>query len=87
MRTFHRLMIVIGASALVVMPAIASTDCEDAVDNYNRRKRDLLYSIPAYLRCVQSSRGHNDCSSEFNRVRSEQDDFERAVRGYRSECE
>jgi hypothetical protein len=71
-----------------VASALASNDdeCQDTIDTYNRRMRDLDSSIRRYFPCVQSSRGRDDCSSEYSRVRSEQDDFERAVRDYTSEC-
>jgi hypothetical protein len=32
------------------------------------------------------SRGHDDCPSEFHRLRSAQDDFESAVSSYQSDC-
>jgi hypothetical protein len=65
---------------------VSDDDCEEATDTYNRRMRDLTSSIRGYFECVSSSRGHDDCSSEFSRVRSNQDDFERAIRDYKSEC-
>jgi DNA invertase Pin-like site-specific DNA recombinase len=48
----------------------------------------LLAGSPGvrFHRCVANSRGTDDCSSEFGRVRWEQSDFESAVSNYQSEC-
>ena len=60
--------------------------CREAVDRYNSALSDVSDAIRSYARCVSDSRGRDDCSSEFSRLRSDQDDFETAVSEYESEC-
>ena len=61
-------------------------DCSDAVDNYNFVTGQLSDALHRYVNCISSSRGTDDCSSEFRRVRSAQDDFESAVSQFQSNC-
>jgi hypothetical protein len=61
-------------------------ECRDAVDRYNSALDDVSSTLRRYASCVSSSRGHDDCSSEFRRLRNAQDDFESAVSEYESEC-
>jgi hypothetical protein len=69
---------------LLVLPAVA--DCDSAVSDYNSAISDIDSYLRRYSRCVADSRGNDDCSSEFRRLRSAQDDFESAVSRYQSEC-
>ena len=73
----------------VIVPAIsrADDDCDDAVRRYNSRLSDLADAVKSYYACTSNSRGRDDCSSEFGSVRSDQDDFETAVRHIRSYCD
>jgi hypothetical protein len=78
------------AAALVLSlsgPAGASSECSYAVDSYNSAVDDIGYSLKRYSQCVQDSRGIDDCSSEFRRLKNAQDDFESAVSEYQLECE
>ncbi len=59
-------------------PAFAN-DCSDEVQNYNNALEEVSSTLRRYSRCVADSRGHDDCSSEFRRLRNAQFDFESAV--------
>ena len=81
--------IVCGAifSVVVTQQAIADPEeCREAIDRYNSAISDVSAALRRYASCVSDSRGHDDCSSEFHRLRSAQDDFESAVSEYQSEC-
>jgi len=61
-------------------------ECQDAISEYKSATDDISTALVAYTNCVSSSRGHDDCSSEFETLKSAQDDFEDAVSKYESEC-
>jgi hypothetical protein len=63
-----------------------SSDCQDAISEYNSAVSDISTALRRYTNCVSSSIGHDDCSSEFRRLKSAQDDFESAVSRYGMEC-
>lgn len=65
----------------------AKADCQDAVRSYNSAIEDISSSLRRYANCVSSSRGNDECSSEFRRIRSAHNDFESAVSQHRSECQ
>jgi hypothetical protein len=48
--------------------------------------RDIDGYLRRYARCVSDSKGHDDCSTEFRRLKYAQDDFETAVSEYQSYC-
>ena len=64
----------------------ATADSSDATDTYNSAIPDVSDALKRYTRCLSSSNGHDDCSSEFRRLKNAQSDFESAVSGYESEC-
>ena len=61
-------------------------ECQNAIQSYNSALDDLTTALRSYTTCVDDSQGHDDCSIEFSRVRSVQDDFESAVSSYESDC-
>jgi len=61
--------------------------CRDAVDQFTSARGDVASALRLYASCVSGSDGHDDCSTEFESLRSSQDDFESAVSGYASECQ
>ena len=68
--------------------AIANSyECRNAIDRYNFVLDDVSSAMRRYTSCVADSRGHDDCYSEFRRLKSAQDDFESAVSEFKSECE
>lgn len=86
MNTRVRIAMAMAASLIFVAPSSAS-DCSDAIDAYNAATAEIDYRLRRYVRCVESSQGSDDCSTEFRRLRSAHSDFESAVSSYRSECE
>jgi hypothetical protein len=79
----------IGASLALsaAQPAGAGPeDCRAAIDDYDEALRDVASALRSYSSCVSGSRGKDDCSLEFLRVRSAQSDFEDAVQHVRRDC-
>lgn len=80
--------VILTAFVWSIAPARASmSECRDAIDRYNTIIGDIPNLLRSYTNCVSSSRGHDDCTSEFESLRSTQDDFESAVSDYESECD
>lgn len=65
----------------------AAAECSDATDAYNSTASDLRDAVRRYMRCLSTSGGHDDCSSESRRLKNAQFDFETAVSEYQSECD
>jgi hypothetical protein len=61
-------------------------ECQEAVERYNTAIQDIADRMKRYSRCLSDSAGNDDCSSEFRKLKSAQDDYEYAVNEYRSEC-
>lgn len=61
--------------------------CRDAIAAYNSTVDDVSSALRRYSQCFASSRGTDDCSSEFSRLRSAQSDFESVVSNYEDYCE
>jgi hypothetical protein len=62
------------------------TECQDAVAEYKSAMSDISTALQAYTDCLSTSQGHDDCSTDFETLRSAQDDLESAVSEYESEC-
>jgi len=83
---------VIGAMVIVValtasIPATADQEaCRGAVFALKSAKNTAGDYLRRYASCLSRSDGRNDCSSEFSRLRSVQEDFESAVSDYQREC-
>jgi len=87
-RLFVTALCVVALSALTVIGIKANTEgCKDAIDEYNSARSDIADTIKRYASCVGNSDGHDDCSSEFRRLKSAQDDSETAVSDYEGECQ
>jgi hypothetical protein len=72
---------------LSVLPSNAATaECNDATSTYNSAISDISDALKRYSRCLSNSNGHDDCSSEFRKLKNAQSDFESAVSEYESEC-
>ena len=87
-----RSFVILSVIALLAGASAASSradpaQCGEATSRYNSALDDVTDALRAYSRCVSDSRGHDDCSSKFSRLRSAQDDFESAVSNYLSECQ
>lgn len=86
-RQIRSLTIMIAAAGVIctsVKPAKA--DCNLAISSYNSALSDIENYLRRYTRCLNSSDGADDCSSEFRRLRSAQSDFESAVSEYQLYC-
>lgn len=62
-------------------------ECNEAITSYNSAIEEVSNTMKRYSRCVSDSQGHDDCSSEFRRLKSSQSDFETAVSNYGSDCQ
>jgi len=84
----HRALSIIVAAGLVICASVklANADCSSAISSYNSALSDIESYLRRYTRCLSSSNGADDCSSEFRRLRSAQDDFESAVSDYQAYC-
>jgi hypothetical protein len=60
--------------------------CRAAIEQYTSAKRELSFSLPLYANCIRDTRGNDDCSSEFQMLQFDQEDFENAVLDYETEC-
>jgi hypothetical protein len=86
----HRIVII----AAVVTFALTSNraapaglaECNEAIASYNSAIEEVSNTMKRYLRRLSESEGHDDCSSEFRRLKSSQSEFEIAVSNYGSEC-
>jgi hypothetical protein len=79
--------LLVAAAYLGIQSADATpSDCREAVDAYNSAVTEVVDTIKRYARCIADSNGHDDCSTEFRRLRSAHDDFESAVSSYESDC-
>jgi hypothetical protein len=90
MKTGRRItVIILCAASAACLPRnsfAGPTECQEAISEYNSAVSDISTTLRRYTNCVSSSNGHDDCSSEFRRLRSAQDDFENAVSKYGLEC-
>lgn len=89
----RKLLVSAFFAAFVTLPssipvALAGPDeCREAIDAYKSAVDDISQALRRYANCIADSKGHDDCSSEFRRLRSDQDDFETAVSSYESDCD
>lgn len=83
---FVKLLILAVATINILPVATASADCKQTVDAYNTAIEEISSTIKRYSRCISNSEGHDECSSEFRRLRSAQGDFETAVSDYGFQC-
>jgi hypothetical protein len=83
---------VIGAVALGValLSGISATAdpeaCQGAMLVFKSARGSVGDYLRRYASCVSRSNGHDNCASEFSRLRPVQDDFEAAVSSYDREC-
>jgi hypothetical protein len=83
-RTF---VIVLCAVTWVGSASVASpSGCQEAISAYNAAISDISSALGLYTSCVSSSDGHDDCASEFETLKSAQDDLEDAVSDHDSDC-
>ncbi len=80
-----RLIVAMCTVALSGHLAFAA-ECQPAIDSYNSAIGDISSTMKRYGSCLSASNGSDDCSSEFRRLRSAQNDFESAVASMPAEC-
>lgn len=86
LRRPRALSIVVAAGLSICTSIPAKADCDSAVSSCNSAVSEIESYLRRYTRCLSSSNGSDDCSSEFRRLRSAQSDFESAVSGYQAYC-
>lgn len=82
-------VIVVIVCVLTIWPSSSFADpseCQDAVTEYKSAMSDISTALQSYTSCLSSTGGHDDCSTEFEQLKSAQDDFEDAVSKYETEC-
>jgi hypothetical protein len=79
----------IGA-ALIFCVSSASlagpSECQEVISEFKSARSNISTALQTYTSCVSGSDGHDDCSTEFEQLKSVQDDFEDAVSKYETEC-
>jgi hypothetical protein len=86
MRNLGIMALGVAAVLSVTTTQAAMANCSDATDSYNSAISDVSDALKRYTRCLSSSNGHDDCSSEFRKLKNAQAGFESAVSEYESEC-
>lgn len=78
-----------AAASLTVhaSPAAAQYECKSSIEQYNSALNEISSYMRRYSNCIANSRGADDCSFEFRRLRNAQMEFESAVSGLKSYCE
>lgn len=66
--------------------AAKAGDCSTAATDYNNAISEISSYLSRYTRCLNTSDGDNDCSSEFRRLKYAQHSFESAVSSVRWDC-
>jgi hypothetical protein len=81
-------IVVLGIAAVLnAHPVYAATEeCNDAISSYNSALSDVSDALRRYTRCLSSSGGHDDCSSQFRKLKNAQSDFEAAVSKHETQC-
>jgi len=83
-----QLCVIVCAAALGLSSVANATPeyCRIATSQYQSAVGEVALALRKYAACVSGSNGHDDCSSEFSRLKSAQGDFESAVERYENEC-
>ncbi len=77
----------LGLAVLAPSPLFADQqDCARSTTRYDAALNNLQSTIGRYSACTRSSAGREDCSREFDRLKSAGDDYKDAVSDYRSDC-
>jgi hypothetical protein len=80
-------IVLFGGTLCFNFPSVASpTECQEAISDFKSARSDISTALQTYASCVSSADGHDDCSSEFETLKSAQDELEDAVSKYETEC-
>jgi hypothetical protein len=89
--SMHRIVIIVAVVTVALtsnrLACAGEAECKDAIASYNSAIEEISNTMKRYSRCVSDSQGHEDCSSQFRRLKLSQSHFETAVSNYGSECE
>ena len=61
-------------------------DCTRSVARYDAALNNVQAAVGRFSACTASSAGRENCSREFDRLNSANDDYKDAVSDYRSDC-
>lgn len=77
----------LGLAALAPSALIADEDdCARSTTRYNAALNNAQSTLGRVQACTASSAGRDDCSREFDRLKSAGDDDKDAVSDFRSDC-
>lgn len=77
----------LGLTVLASSPLLADeNDCARSTTRYNAALNSVQSTLGRVQACTASSAGRDNCSREFNRLKSAGDDYKDAVSDYRSDC-
>jgi len=79
-------LMAVAMVALTVLPDATPSDCRCATAGYGAAVASLRDVLRTYEACVGESRGHSQCSAEFDELDGAHRDFEDAVAEYRRAC-
>lgn len=65
----------------------SNTECRDALERAESAAEDVVSYGRQLISCVEAGDLRDDCSSEFQRLRSTHDDYEAAVSDVSSNCD
>jgi hypothetical protein len=69
-----------------ILVAADQETCRGAVFIFKSTQSTVGDYLRRYVSCLSRNDGRSDCSIEFSRLRSAQEDFEKAVSDYQREC-
>ncbi len=72
--------------ALTVLPDATPTDCPSAAAGYAAAVASVTDALRTYEACIGASRGHSQCSAEFDELDGAHREFEDAAAEYRQAC-
>jgi hypothetical protein len=81
--------LIILCAASISMPQnswAGPTECQDAIAEYKSAMSEVSTALHTYSDCLSIDDGHDDCSTEFESLKSAHEDLESAVSSYGSEC-
>ncbi len=72
--------------ALTVLQDATPTDCRSAAAGYEAAVASVTDALRTYEGCIGASRGHSQCSAEFDELAGAHREFEDAAAEYRQAC-
>lgn len=76
-----------GLAMAAPSPLLADQkDCTRSVARYDAALNTVQAAVGRFSACAASSAGRENCSREFDRLSSANDDYKDAVSDYRSDC-